>query len=440
MKRPVTWVAVLAILAGVVWRSQQNAAVPDRQILAADASRHWYRGNIHTHTLWSDGDDYPEMVALWYRDQGYDFLSFTDHNTLQAGERWIDVEKSKGGRRAFDKLLARFPSGWVEQRKTEDDRLEVRLKTFDLIERQIARPGKFLLIQGEEVSDSFDSKPIHMNATNVREVLPPMKGESVYDVMQRNTDALVAQRERTGQPMLIHLNHPNFGYAVRAEDLMRVRGENFFEIYNGHPGVNNAGDANRAGTERIWDIILTRRIAELGLPPMYGLGVDDGHNYHEIPSRASEPGRGWIMVLAEELSTSSLIAAMELGRFYASSGVNLRQVISADDGLEIEVAAEPGVTYTIDFIGTRRGYPRETTPVLDAQGQEVWTTHRHSDEIGKILKTVSGPHARYQFGPEDLYVRGRITSSRRHPNPSVPNEFEQAWVQPVIGPAAPRGD
>lgn len=38
----------------------------------------WYRGNLHTHTLWSDGDDFPEMVALWYRDQGYHFLAISD--------------------------------------------------------------------------------------------------------------------------------------------------------------------------------------------------------------------------------------------------------------------------------------------------------------------------------------------------------------------------
>ncbi len=110
--------------------------------------------------------------------------------------------------------------------------------------------------------------------------------------MQNNVNAVIAQRERTGVPIFVHLNHPNFHYAVTAEDLMRVRGENFFEVYNGHPGVNNSGDAEHASTERIWDIVLTLRLTELNLPLMYGLAVDDGHAYHNIPSRASEPGRG----------------------------------------------------------------------------------------------------------------------------------------------------
>ena len=68
----------------------------------AAAEAKWWKGNLHTHTLWSDGDDYPEQIAKWYKDHGYHFLTLTDHNTLQTGERWIDVMKSKGGPPALD--------------------------------------------------------------------------------------------------------------------------------------------------------------------------------------------------------------------------------------------------------------------------------------------------------------------------------------------------
>jgi hypothetical protein len=27
----------------------------------------WYKVNLHTLTLWSDGNDFPDMVAEWYR-------------------------------------------------------------------------------------------------------------------------------------------------------------------------------------------------------------------------------------------------------------------------------------------------------------------------------------------------------------------------------------
>src|SRR5438128_150785 len=51
--------------------------------------RYW-KGNLHTHTRWSDGDEFPEMVTDWYRAQGYHFLALTDHQTLQEGEKWVD--------------------------------------------------------------------------------------------------------------------------------------------------------------------------------------------------------------------------------------------------------------------------------------------------------------------------------------------------------------
>lgn len=405
-------------------------------VLTADGQRQWLKGNLHTHSLWSDGDDYLEMIALWYRDRDYDFLCFSDHNVLaQSTDRWVDVAKKTTGKDALRKLKERFPEGWVDERLV-DGRTEIRLKTFSEVTAKVGQPGKFLLIQGEEITDKFGRYPVHLCAANVKQLIPPMGGDSVAETIQNNVDALIAQRERTGQSMMIHLNHPNFGYAVTAEDLMKIRGEKFFEVYNGHPGVNNSGNAEHASTERIWDIILTKRLAELQLPVMYGLATDDGHNYHGIPSRKSEPGRGWVMVLAEALDPESIIPAMERGHFYSTSGVMLNKVTSSSEGLSVEVRAEPGVDYRIDFIGTEAGYDKTSQPVLGKDGKEVLATRRYSKDIGKVFATHDGPSASYTFRGKEIYVRARITSSREHANPSEPDDFEQSWVQPVVGPAA----
>ena len=404
--------------------------------LAASDQLRWYRGNMHTHSHWSDGDDYLESIAAWYQQAGYQFLVFTDHNVLADREQWVDIAKTKGRQVAFDKLQLQFPD-WVEER-TVEDRHEVRLRRFEEVAQRFNAPEKYLLIQGEEVSDRFQKYPLHFNVSNLKEVITPRGGDSVSRVIQNNVDAAIAQRERTGQPMIIHLNHPNFGYAVTAEDLLRIIGEKFFEIYNGHPGVHNTGDHQHAGCEPIWDIVLTKRLAELKLPVMYGLAVDDGHDYHKIPSRAAEPGRGWVMVLAKELSAGSLIEALEAGQFYSSSGVKLSRVESSEAGLLVEVDAVAGETYTIEFIGTLRGYDPEGQPVLDEKGSEVRTTRRYSPKIGEVLKTVQGTQARYEMICDDIYVRARITSSALHPNPSEPGEFQRAWVQPVVGPSGQR--
>lgn len=426
--------SIVAVLGSALVAVSTTQARPART-LAATGDLHWFRGNMHTHSHWSDGDDYLEMIALWYKDRGYDFLVFTDHNVLANTERWVEVDKTKGKRKAYDKLKARLPD-WVEERTT-DGKLEVRLRTFKEVSDKFAEPGKYLLIQGEEISDKFEKSPIHLNASNVQEVVTPRGGSSVLEAMQNNVDAVLAQRAKTGVPMIVHLNHPNFGWGITAEDLMRVVGEQFFEVYNGHPGVHNSGDHEHASSDRVWDIVLTWRIAELNLPIMYGLGVDDGHDYHEIPSRHSNPGRGWVYVLAQSLTPESLIDALEAGRFYASSGVKLKSVTSSDDGLAVEVAADDSVDYTIEFIGTRKGFDSQSEEVKDKDGQPVRATRKYSDDVGTVLKTVSGPKGAYTFDGDELYVRARIVSTRKHPNPSEEGEFERAWTQPTLGPGAP---
>ena len=429
-------VAASLIVAAVgLSRSVEPSTVAAETLQAAGPLK-WHRGNMHTHSHWSDGDDYLEMIALWYREHSYDFLVFTDHNTLANKERWVEIDKSKGGRKAFDKLKAKFPTGWVEERtkvdeKTKSSTQEVRLKRFDEVFAKLAEKDKFLLIQGEEISDKFGKLPIHLNAHNIREVLPPLGGESVTETIQNNVNAVIAQRERTKQPMIVHLNHPNFGWGITAEDLAPVRGENFFEVYNGHPGVDNNGDATHASCERIWDIINTKRLTELDLPLLYGLATDDGHSYHKIPSRASEPGRGWVMVLATQLTPASLIESLEAGRFYSSSGVTLEKIEATTKSLTVTVRRDPGAAYTIDFLGTRKGFDPQSEPVRDKAGKELPVTRKYSDTIGATLKSVQGASAKYEFTGDELYVRARVTSSRQHPNPSAVGEPERAWTQPV---------
>jgi hypothetical protein len=401
------------------------------QVIADDSPR-WWKGNLHTHSLWSDGDDYPEMIADWYKSRGYHFLGFTDHNTLHNSNKWVSIEKNKGGVKAFDKYAAKFGEAWVNTREDEKAGKQVRLKRFAEYHGRFDEPGKFLLIQCEEISDRHLTAPIHVNAHNLRERILPQGGDSMVDVMQRNVDAVFAQRERTGQPMIPHINHPNFGWAITAEELMQVKREKFFEVYNGHPSVHNEGDATRAGLERVWDIVLTKRLGELGLEVMYGLATDDGHAYHEMSIKKSNPGRGWIVVRAAELTPAALITAMESGDFYSSSGVTLKDVRSSTKKLALEIAAEPGVTYTTEFIGTRKGYNGKSEPVRTAKGDALRVTHRYSEDVGKVLATVKGTRADYTLKGDELYVRARVTSSKPKADSNEAPEFERAWTQPVV--------
>lgn len=397
----------------------------------------WWKGNLHTHSYWSDGDDFPEMIADWYKQNGYHFLALSDHNVLSIGERWADVAQIPQGETALPTYLERFGDDWVETRM-EDGRQLVRLKPLNEFRALLEEPGRFLMIQAEEVTDNFTlrrpvrSLPVHLNATNLIEYIMPRGGDSVREVLQNNIDALHEQREATGQPMMIHINHPNFGWAITAEDIMALDGNRFFEVFNGHPSVRNYGNELRAGLERVWDIVLTKRIAELGKEVLYGLATDDSHNYHDIRTGQSNSGRGWVMVRAEYLTPESIVLALERGDFYSSSGVTLESLTVTDSSLSFEIAAEEGVEYTTQFIGTREGYDPESEVIEDPDAPFIPVTRRYSDSIGEVLSEVTGRSATYTFTGDEYYVRATIVSSKPMENPYQAGDMESAWIQPVV--------
>lgn len=423
MKTRITLLLVLLLATAV-------AGCRSIQPTATSPEARWWKGNLHTHSLWSDGDDFPEMIMAWYKDHGYDFVALSDHNTLAEGERWLDVPEGAPHAVAYERYLARFGADWIDRRRVRDT-LRVRLKTFAEYRPRFEEAGRFLIIQSEEISDRYETKPIHVNATNVAERIEPQGGTSVRDVMQRNVDAVLEQRRRTGRPMFPHINHPNFGWAVTAEDLIGLEGEKFFEVYNGHPLVHNEGDATRPGTERLWDIVLAERLSR-GAGVLYGLATDDAHSYHDFASNRSNPGRGWVVVRAAQLTPEALIAAMERGDFYATTGVVLDDVRSDGETIALRIRPEPGVTYRTQFIGTRAGYTPHTETVERVEGSDrTHTVRRYSDEIGVVLAEVEGTNPTYTPAGDELYVRAKIISSKAKANPYREGEVEAAWTQPV---------
>jgi len=82
-------------------------------MMVGQPAERWWKGNLHTHTFWSDGDDFPEMVADWYREHGYHFLTLSDHNVQSVRERWESIAdlNEDAGVDAVARYWARFGDG-----------------------------------------------------------------------------------------------------------------------------------------------------------------------------------------------------------------------------------------------------------------------------------------------------------------------------------------
>lgn len=297
----------------------------------------WYKGNLHTHTLNSDGDSSPLDVATWYRENGYQFLILTDHNYL-----------------------------------TEIDELN----------RIIGARNKFLLIQGEEISDRFEGRPVHLNAYNLRELVEPAGGSTLVETIGRNVAAI---RSKGALPSV---NHPNFRWAMTSKDLVQVPGLTHIEVYNGHPGVNNQGGGGVESLDEMWEALLTagRRV--------FGVAVDDAHHFKRFGREFSNPGRGWVSVRAASLDPESIIGALRRGEFYSSTGVELKSVEVTTTELRLEIEPHRDFKYDTYFIGAD----------------------------GAVLERSAQPNPVYRFKGNEKYVRARVEASNG----------DIAWTQPVF--------
>ncbi|MFC1757968.1 endonuclease/exonuclease/phosphatase family protein [Planctomycetota bacterium] len=400
------------------------SVVPERQA-------RWWKGNLHTHSLWSDGNDFPEMIADWYRQRGYHFLAISDHNVLSEGPRWMKLTaiESRNGKTALPKYLARFGKDWVETRgKRSDGSFEVRLKPLSEFRTLVESAGEFLMIQSEEITD----KGAHINATNIAELIQPQGGKSVRETIQNNLRAIDAQAKRLGRTIIPHLNHPNLGdEGISAEDLAALVQDEFFEVFNGVDQDGDLGSDRRHSLETLWDITSTLRLSEFGAAPMFALATDDSHEYHGKTRLA--PGRGWIMLRAKFLSSESIVNAMKRGDFYASSGVLLNRIEfdRSSKTLSIEIEPDGDAEFTTQFIGTPVTFDKTTTQRKDEEGNAVEGTLDYSSDVGKVFANEKGLKVRYQLTGDELFVRAAITSNKAPDSPTSESPLEKAWTQPI---------
>lgn len=406
--------------------SEPAAAPPPVEI-----TRYW-KGNLHTHSLWSDGDDFPEMIADWYKQHGYQFLALTEHNIIAEGNKWVDAAANATRTTAIEKYVNRFGARWVDFRPAAGGKREVRLKPLAEYRTLLEEPGRFLFVPAEEISHSYAKRPVHINGINLRDPIKPVDGKDMIETIAVNLRQVGEQSRKTSRAMIAFLNHPNFGWGVRAEEMLAVEELKFFEVFNGHPSVRNYGDDLHASCERVWDVALALRLGKYSLPVVYGMATDDAHGYHAYGLGKVNPGRGWVMVKSRHLTAESLVRGLESGDFYASTGVLFDEIRREGDELRLTIHAEPGVSYTTRFIATLKETDLTRKAKLDKDGLELPVTGDYSPEIGKVVAESISPSPRYTLTGKELYVRAKVVSTRAHPNPYAKGDVEVAWTQPVV--------
>ncbi len=298
----------------------------------------WYKGNIHTHTNLSDGDATPEVAVRWYRDHEYDFLVLSDHNHLT------------------------------------------------LYEHAESDSGAPLMVPGEEVTVGLPNPgkqyqiPVHIIAIGIDRMVEPIDAGDVVTTLQANINAIA---EAGG---ISSIAHPNYRWAFDHREIAAVSGAACMEIFT--PDSNIDGAPGRYSTEQIWDNVLSAG------RPIWGVAVDDTHDYYDFAPGKFNPGKGWIVVRAAELTRDAIVGGIERGDFYASTGVELDELEIDEEGISLRVRQNEDWEYAVTFTG--RG--------------------------GTTFAQTAGPEATYRFRGNEGYIRATVTCS----NPI------KAWTQPVF--------
>ncbi len=220
-------------------------------------------------------------------------------------------------------------------------------------------PEGLLYIKGEEIT----SMKYHVNALGTKSYIRPAFGEDKLEIYQRAIDDTL---EQGGLPVLNHPVTP-LGY-IFAEDFKKLENVHHFEVRNMQPGNYNQL------AEPLWDNLLTDGYV------FYGMITDDAHKFvHSDPVIGDPPGGGWIMVDAPECAEKAILDAIRLGRFYGSTGVNIKRYSVTREAVQVWV--DSPAPCTIDFIGA----------------------------FGKVLRTETGDYAAYRPNGDELYVRVRVT-------------------------------
>ena len=63
-------VPLLLLLALVFVIFYREWSEPEERSVEWIEEGRWFKGNTHTHSLWSDGNDFPEMIVDWYKKEG----------------------------------------------------------------------------------------------------------------------------------------------------------------------------------------------------------------------------------------------------------------------------------------------------------------------------------------------------------------------------------
>ena len=289
----------------------------------------WYKANLHCHSTLSDGRRTVEELAEAYRREGYQIVAFSDHRKL--------IPHPELKREDFLPLTSVELDG--SDYREEDTKYR---STYHL--------NFFAKNETDTNLDFFDHQAARKNY-----------GPEVWNSL------IAAVSER----FLVQYNHPRWSMQD-IRDFGPLEGLWSFEVFN--TGCEKE-HFNGWGEE---EYIQMLRSGKHLIPT----ATDDNHNASPFDHPKSDSFGGVTMIGAEALEYSAVIAAMEQGNCYATTGPLIKELWVEDGVLTVETSPCCGV-------------------LLRTPGYRAMPEWSHADDLTRVQFTLDPEKMKH---PEYLYL------------------------------------
>ncbi|MBR6728803.1 MAG: PHP domain-containing protein [Clostridia bacterium] len=248
----------------------------------------FYKANLHCHTTLSDGKMTPAQAKEHYRKNGYSIVAFTDHSKY----------------------------AWYPELLSEDFLPIAGFEAAFTCLDPVVQPLKFKLCH------------INFLASDPEQtvVLPETHA---YDIGVINR--YISDMKKLG--WLCTLNHPGWSLQT-GEEINALHGLDGFEVYNhGSQVLDNNGES-----QSYWARYLNNG------SHAFAVATDDNHcGYDDAGKLEAEDDTlgGYISISMPALTYGDFIDAFREGRFYASTGAEIKELYIDEEKDELVLSCSP---------------------------------------------------------------------------------------------------
>jgi|TARA_B110000438_G_scaffold121430_1_gene118579 hypothetical protein len=251
------------------------------------------RGNIHTHSNLSDGALSAEEVCRRYKNNGYDFLSLTEH------------------------FLGQYD--------------------YPIADTKPFRDESFMTILGAELhSGSMENGELwHILAVGLPKDFKPSNSPEFHPIADQESGPEIAQRA-VDAGAFVTIAHPEWSVMSEA-DATSILSAHAVEVYNHGSEV----ECDRGRGLHTADLLLSKG------RKLSFIATDDAH----FRTGNSDAFGGWVMVKSESNTPEAILEALKIGANYSSMGPDFYDLTVEDH--QICIKSSPVSAMIIQGAGCR---------------------------------------------------------------------------------------